>query len=536
MKEINIKIGSKRGALWIAPLLVIALLVWIARPWFHGLIMGFYRNPSIIYIIISLLLLFPCSIKAKLAPTNKNRAITGALVVVLILSLSASILSGALMNTALYNEYHPSSVSSEMSQLSTSKIRILPKFTAYKYALDTIEYARYTLGDAHLTIKDGSPVWGFYIVPDGAWNAIKLKDKGVLFVDMNTTQAKIERVERELQVGPEMQIFDNLEWRIYKEHYLIDLDLPRALYYEGKVYIVVPYIEYQFRVFYTVPKWGGVIIVDEDGNIEDLTPEEALKDERLKEFPIFPERLTRDIINAQNYWKEGVLDNIINLWIYHKDQIELIDVSNQGNRQPFLVITSDGKEYWMTAVEPYGKAYGLAAIYLMDAQSGEMSQIKFDTPLTGPVKAIDYVKKALPTFDWNQFITVEPIPVFMKGTLWWRIAVIPRTGSGIAKIAFVNAETKDVKIFESEKEVKEFLIYGQIRGEKPQEVSGTLEAIYSYTKNGNTHWVLVIGNTTIYANAAELSGELIYKLLTLKEGDSVVIKVSGERIVDIEKG
>ncbi|NJE13238.1 hypothetical protein [Thermococcus sp. LS2] len=513
-------------------LLIFAALFWFFRPWFHGIVMSLYKNPSLIYMVVAFFMLLVYGIKAKVVHTRRNFLITRILVVLVILFFGFSILANAFSNTALYKEYHPMQVSNEL-ELSSSKIRILPKFTAYRYAVDTIEYARYTLGASHLTIRDGTPVWGFFIIPDGAWNAIRLKDKGVLFVDMNTTQARIQRIEQELQVGPGMQIFDNLEWVLYKKHYLIDLDVPRALYYNDKLYIVVPYISYKFRVFYTVPKWGGVLVVDEEGNVEDLSPEEALKDERLRNFPIFPESLTRKIVNAQNYWKESAFANIKNLWLHHENQIELIDVSNQGNRQPFLVIANDGKEYWMVAVEPYGKAHGLAAIYLIDAQNGEMSQVKFETPLTGPVKAIDYIKKALPTFDWSQFMAVEPIPVFLNGELWWRVAIIPKSGSGVAKIAFVNAETKEVKIFESEEDVRAFLLYGQV-GAKVQEISGVVRGIYSYIKDGNTHWIILIGNQTIYLSANELSDELIYKVLILKKGEKVRIKLSEGRIVEIE--
>ncbi|WP_232054735.1 hypothetical protein [Thermococcus sp. 2319x1] len=239
------------------PVLIFIGILWFFRPWFHGIVMSFYRNPTIIYLFIILAAILIYSSKKRFVEgnTKRNASLGGTFALVILLLIIISVFTGALSNTALYKEYHPTQVSNEL-ELSSSKIRILPKLTAYRYAVDTIEYARYTLGSSHLTIRDGTPVWGFFIIPDGAWNAIRLKDKGVLFVDMNTTQARMERIENELQVGPGMQIFDNLEWNLYKKHYLIDLDIPRALYYESKIYIVIPYISYSFRVFYTVPKWG----------------------------------------------------------------------------------------------------------------------------------------------------------------------------------------------------------------------------------------------------------------------------------------
>lgn len=160
------------------PVLVFIGILWFFRPWFHGIIMSFYRNPTIIYLFIALVGVLTYSSKRKLVGEyTKRNASIGAIFTIAILSLIViSIFTGALSNTALYKEYHPTQVSSEL-ELSSSKIRILPKLTAYRYAVDTIEYARYTLRSSHLTIRDGTPVWGFFIVPDGAWNAIRLKDK-----------------------------------------------------------------------------------------------------------------------------------------------------------------------------------------------------------------------------------------------------------------------------------------------------------------------------------------------------------------------
>lgn len=131
-------------------------------------------------------------------------------------------------------------------------------------------------------------------------------------------------------------------------------------------------------------------------------------------------------------------------------------------------------------------------------------------------------------------MAVEPIPIFLNGELWWRVAIIPGSGSGVAKIAFVNAETKDVQIFENEDEVRAFLLYGQV-GAKVEEISGVVKGIYSYIKEGNTHWILIIGNETLHLSADQLSDELILKVLSLREGDSVTVKISEGRVVEIEK-
>jgi len=73
-------------------------------------------------------------------------------------------------------------------------------------------------------------------------------------------------------------------------------------------------------------------------------------------------------------------------------------------------------------------------------------------------------------------------------------------------------------------------------GAKVEEISGIVREIYSYIKNGNTHWILVIDNETLYLSADQLSDELILKVLSLKEGDNVTVKISEGRLVEIEKG
>ncbi|MDI3474730.1 MAG: hypothetical protein PWQ95_458, partial [Thermococcaceae archaeon] len=94
-------------------------------------------------------------------------------------------------------------------------------------------------------------------------------------------------------------------------------------------------------------------------------------------------------------------------------------------------------------------------------------------------------------------------------------------------------ETKEVKIFEDEREVREFLLRGEVV--QAEEIAGEVKALYSYIKDGNTHWILVVGNRTLYISAADLSDELILKLLSIKQGDNVTVVISEGRIVDIRR-
>lgn len=56
---------------------------------------------------------------------------------------------------------------------------------------------------------------------------------------------------------------------------------------------------------------------------------------------------------------------------------------------------------------------------------------------------------------------VELIFVFIDGMFWWCVVIILWSGLGVVKIVFVNVEIKEVKIFEDEREVKEFFFLGR---------------------------------------------------------------------------
>ncbi|WP_245612375.1 hypothetical protein [Palaeococcus ferrophilus] len=149
---------------------------WFLRPWLHGLVMGLYRNPASLYMFLAIGVIIIVQVRKPIT-SGRRAAFPAILGIMVLLSIFASALASPFSNTSLYKTYHPSEITGELD-LSTGYIRILPKFTAYRYAIDTIEYARYTLSAGHLTMLNGTPVWGFYIVPDGAWNAIRLKDRG----------------------------------------------------------------------------------------------------------------------------------------------------------------------------------------------------------------------------------------------------------------------------------------------------------------------------------------------------------------------
>jgi hypothetical protein len=237
-------------------------------------------------------------------------------------------------------------------------------------------------------------------------------------------------------------------------NYLVEYDDPFMVVHEDEQYIAVPYTKPEFHwvpLPYTTPEWGGVVLIDSDGRIEDLSPGEAREHAVLAEQKLYPFELARQKVAATKY-----RNGIVNTFTSHEDEIEVAPVPGEGNDQPFLVFTEDGPEY-VVAVEPYGQAQGLKEVWTIDARTGEYEVYSPTQSLFGARKATDYVRQAARTTDWNRFTPSEPIPVVIDGQLYWEVRVVPEDSSGIAYTAFVNARSSDVHEVSTTAEVRTFL-------------------------------------------------------------------------------
>ncbi len=101
---------------------------------------------------------------------------------------------------------------------------------------------------------------------------------------------------------------------------------------------------------------------------------------------------------------------------------------------------------------------------MVDTRNGsiQLYQPSKTKALIGPARSVDYVKQAMPKVDWQSMRAVEPIPVVVKGKLYWQVRIIPNDASGIAYVAMVNAENpNDVIVLRTYSQVKSFLENGE---------------------------------------------------------------------------
>lgn len=356
-----------------------------------------------------------------------------------------------------------------LSETTVGQHRALPEAVASNYARNSLQTPRYELEGGDITVINGTPHWSYSLAPDGGYNSWRIQQDGAVYVRMNTQDKDVDVERGEFTTGQGMVLFDNYEWQLKRNDYNHEYKEPFIVPHDDELYMAVPYVDYNHEVrftplpqVYSVPEFGGVKVIDQDGNIEDLSPQEAQEDPRLEGQNFYPYDLAEYRVNSMQY-QHGAL----NKWFTHEDQLELADVPGQGNGQPFTVMTEEGMRYFVAA-EPYGEdTHGVYQVWEIDARTGEMSRLTYspDNTLLGPAKATRFVRQEHPNFDWvssgedgNGNVEVsEPLPLVANGSLYWQTFVVPTDSAGVSQVSFVNAETGTVTSVQTDGEIRAFL-------------------------------------------------------------------------------
>ena len=202
---------------------------------------------------------------------------------------------------------------------------------------------------------------------------------------------------------------------------------------------------------------GGVFVVHPDGEIEDLSPDEARKRPEITSTGrLFPDTLARRIQDAYAY-KRGIW----NRFVLHEEQTQISDT--ESNQQPYLIDFGERGVKWVTVAEPYGQAFAANAIFLTDTVTGETEiwRVPRNASLSGNRRAVQTVRSvSIPGVVFagegasgtgGRFKVVEPRPVFVRGRLLYLVSVIPENGNSVSKSVVVDAaRNKVVAIFDND--------------------------------------------------------------------------------------
>ena len=139
---------------------------------------------------------------------------------------------------------------------------------------------------------------------------------------------------------------------------------------------------------------------------------------------------------------------------------------------------------WFISTEPYGASHGIFKVFIVDARTGqiEIYQLPPEETLTGPVRAVDYIRRNNPSVDWSMFHSVEPLPFIRHQKLYWKLTIIPSDAAGIAFQSFIDAETNDVYQFNNQSAIINFLTGNTIDQELITDQKGTKQDLITEIK------------------------------------------------------
>jgi hypothetical protein len=470
----------RRYAPGLIVLLPLFLILWWLRPIFHGLVMFVYTSPIVWLPPLAILATFfgvrrlrrPSGKLSKrdlerlargdengevsetlrrFLPTLDVRIVVGLAIFTFLLGAA---FKGPLTSRAIYRNTDYASIP---GLPEGGLVRLMPQEVAVQIASSGFNSPTEKLTDFRSVSTPDGLAWTAFRTPDGAFRIFSKKTQGIVTLNAESTERRVRASDAELEIAPGQLLTDNLRWRLLKRHYLIDLANPvGALDRQGRPIIIVPYISYKGFLIRR-PVLGGVFVVHPDGEIEDLSLEEARQRPEISSTGrLFPDTLARRIQDAYAY-KRGIW----NRFVLHEEQTQISDT--ESNQQPYLIDFGERGLKWVTVAEPYGKAFAANAIFLTDTVTGETEiwRVPRNESLSGNRRAVQTVRSvSIPGVVFagenargtgGKFKVVEPRPVFVRGRLLYLLSVIPENGNSVSKSVFVDAErNKVVAIFDND--------------------------------------------------------------------------------------
>ena len=449
-------------------LVVVLVFTWLVSPVFHVLTMALYVNWPFFLVVVAGTVL-----GAYLWRVGDKDPAKIVAVVAIVAALAYLITASPLRDL----KYLASIEAEKIEEMpDTTGIRFLPYDVAARFGRNTQDDSTLVLGEFEpLDNGDGGIDWVAPREPNGTWNSFANNQDGVMVI---RPDGSAETVNQEFRRGEGMALYRNVGWKLKREKFFAHHTNQYYVLDGEELLGVVPYISYRFSFPVMVPRWGGVLVVHPDGEIENLSPEEAIRDGRFEGERLYPEQLARRVGDVWKY-RTGYW----NTWFAHKNEAQIPQINApedqatleeqpaaQGtstNQMPFLIPTREGPQ-WFSAAEPYGGSFSLYRGIYVDAHSGKVTYFKPDTgsALIGVNKSLDYAKATFPNYQWGRnAVILEPRPVVKDKTLYWMATITNADKAGVNQTVMVNAsEQGEVTVLETYEDVVAF-VEGEDTGE-----------------------------------------------------------------------
>jgi hypothetical protein len=464
LSDLSSRLASVGRVRLLVSLVVVLFLAWLVSPVFHGLVMALYVNWPFFLMVVGGTVLGAYLWNIGDKDPAKIVAVVAAIAALAYLFASAPLRE---------LRYLDSIEAEEIKEMpDTTGLRFLPYDVAARFGQNTQDEPTLMLGDFEpLSNGEGGIDWVAPREPNGLYNSLVNNQDGVMVIQPD---GSAETIRQEFKRGEGMALYRNVGWKLKREKFFAHHTNQYYVLDGEELLGVVPYISYRFSFPVMVPKWGGVLVVHPDGEIENLSPQEAIQDGRFEGERLYPEQLARKVGDVWKY-RNGYW----NTWFAHKNEAQIPQINTpedqnaatlegtSTNQMPFLIPTEEGPQ-WFLAAEPYGRSFSMYQGIYVDGHSGEVTYFKPDTgsALIGVNKALDYAQATFPNYQWGlNAVILEPRPVVKDETLYWMATITNADKAGVNQTVMVNAsEQGEVTVLETYEDVVAF-VEGEDTGE-----------------------------------------------------------------------
>ena len=464
LSDLSSRLASVGRVRLLVSLVVVLFLAWLVAPVFHGLVMALYVNWPFFLMVVGGTVLGAYLWNIGDKDPAKIVAVVAAIAALAYLFASAPLRE---------LRYLDSIEAEEIKEMpDTTGLRFLPYDVAARFGQNTQDEPTLMLGDFEpLSNGEGGIDWVAPREPNGLYNSLANNQDGVMVIQPD---GSAEIIRQEFKRGEGMALYRNVGWKLKREKFFAHHTNQYYVLDGEELLGVVPYISYRFSFPVMVPQWGGVLVVHPDGEIENLSPQEAIEDGRFEGERLYPEQLARKVGDVWKY-RNGYW----NTWFAHEDEAQVPQINTpedqnaatlegtSTNQMPFLIPTEEGPQ-WFLAAEPYGRSFSMYQGIYVDGHSGEVKYFKPDTgsALIGVNKALDYAQATFPNYQWGlNAVILEPRPVVKDETLYWMATITNADKAGVNQTVMVNAsEQGEVRVLETYEDVVAF-VEGEDTGE-----------------------------------------------------------------------
>lgn len=226
--------GTEEKYRWLFTLCTIVqfiIFISVTKPLFHEISMTFYLHPWIMEaFIISLLAgliigaIRKFTFDSRFGESEAIGFTVLSFVIFFVILIIMFITLSAYPDCYLAQTLNVNEID-DLPEMDMDFLRITPMKVADRYATDACQYPRHTPSKpSDITIINGTPYWAYLLVPDGIMNTYNIKPKGVVFVDMTTTEKDLEVIEYEFEVAPDLALTDHIHWKIHELNYWVDCE------------------------------------------------------------------------------------------------------------------------------------------------------------------------------------------------------------------------------------------------------------------------------------------------------------------------